>query len=89
MRSWTRAFCSTILPTQKTFYLELLVVEVVGQDCLQSRLGKEPPKLRARPKAGANHRAQPQVATELHQALLDTGPPAPRALTSVKVIKII
>ena len=76
-------FSATILPTQKSVYLELLVVEVVGQDCLQSSLGKEPPELRARPKARARHRAQPQVATELHQAVLDTGPPTPRTLASV------
>ena len=63
-------------------YLQLLVVEMVGQDGLQSRLGQEPPELGAGPKACSRHRAKPQVATELHQAVLDTGPPAPRPLTS-------
>ena len=55
---------------------------MTGKDGLQSRLGEEPPELRARPKAWARHGAKPEGAAELHQAVLDTGPPG-LALTNV------
>ena len=69
-------------------YLELLVAEVVGKDGLQSRLGQEPPQFRSWPKARARHGAQPEGAGELHQAVLDTGPPG-TALTNVLSINYI
>ena len=69
----------------KLRYLKLLVVEVVGEDGLQGCLGEEPPQFGARAEAGARGGAEPEGATELDQAVLDTRPPAP-ALTSVEVI---
>ena len=62
---------------------------MVGKDGLQSRLGQEPPQLRSRPKARASHGAQPEGAGELHQAVLDTGPPGPALKNVLNIIYIL